>query len=447
MVDVAVLGAGPAGVATACALARLGYSVALLGQPRGEALEGFSQRTLVQLRNDGLHAAAAAVRVACPRGSRWGGVQSTSGTEFIVERASFDRGLHEDARRLGIAVQATHVESAQRQGDVWHVRTRNGDLRSRAVVEARGRRVRGASCVGPQLLAISQHYRSPQARPAGASVFSLHDCWCWLVQDGEESWLQVVGAPRNRGAASDLSGQIESVRSAVPEISLALQGAEPVGALRARAATARMVLPADEPGRVRVGDAAFAMDPLTGHGIYEALASAGVGVAAIHTWLGGGDWSIVQRYVNERCQDLWQKKMAAAAGFYEQASGAQTHSFWRQHAAAYATLAADWSRHDPGPVRVEMRPVLNEQRIELQRVVVMPDRPRGVWQMDSVDLAVLVDWLRTGPDAGGPRVPPKLNRPRASVARAIRWLATHGLITAGPGRADHTTFFSTSLGG
>ena len=52
-VDVAVLGAGPAGVATACALRRLGHTVTLFGRGRQRALEGVSVRALALLENYG----------------------------------------------------------------------------------------------------------------------------------------------------------------------------------------------------------------------------------------------------------------------------------------------------------------------------------------------------------------------------------------------------------
>ena len=58
-VEVAVLGAGPAGVATACALRRLGHTVTLFGGGRERGLEGLSARALAELQHRGLTEAAA----------------------------------------------------------------------------------------------------------------------------------------------------------------------------------------------------------------------------------------------------------------------------------------------------------------------------------------------------------------------------------------------------
>jgi len=114
-VDVAVLGAGPAGVATACALRRLGHTVTLFGRGRQRALEGVSVRALALLENYGLSRAAACATQPAERGGRWGGSPVSAGHEFIVDRMVFDRALRDDAAAHGICLEEEFALAIERR--------------------------------------------------------------------------------------------------------------------------------------------------------------------------------------------------------------------------------------------------------------------------------------------------------------------------------------------
>ena len=103
----------------------------------------------------------------------------------------------------------------------------------------------------------------------------------------------------------------------------------------------------------------MALDPLSGHGIYEALASADLSIAALNTYLQGGDWSPVRRFVHERAQELWTRKAAAAHSFYQTAAAANGGCFWASMTQGYAELAANGGMlHDPR-TQIQSRPVLD----------------------------------------------------------------------------------------
>ena len=138
-------------------------------------------------------------------------------------------------------------------------------------------------------------------------------------------------------------------------------------------------------GWLRIGDASVALDPLSGHGLFEALRSAQVAVAAVHSFLTGLDWNPIARFVNEHASTVWQRSLATAAESYGRQAAQCDTPFWHTTATTYATLAAIAGPRDAGPRRIERRPVLNDSRIELRDVWVSPDFPRGVWLMNGCD--------------------------------------------------------------
>src|SRR5208282_999279 len=125
------------------------------------------------------------------------------------------------------------------------------------LVDARGRR--GAERRGPLLLAYGRRFRLP--RPGGGSqIHALDEGWCWLAAQGSSLWVQVVSQPRRRHPAAWIAAAVAQV----PGLARALEGAVPDGAAVARPAHARRGLGCTDPTAWRVGDAALALDPLSG---------------------------------------------------------------------------------------------------------------------------------------------------------------------------------------
>ena len=125
-VEVAVLGAGPAGVATACALRSLGHTVTLFGRAHQLALEGLSLRALALLEHYDLSHAAACATQRAERGGRWGGSPVSAGHEFIVDRMVFDRALRDDAAVHGVCLEEEIALAIEPDAGGYRVRTRSG---------------------------------------------------------------------------------------------------------------------------------------------------------------------------------------------------------------------------------------------------------------------------------------------------------------------------------
>lgn len=427
-VDVAVLGAGPAGVAAAVELLRMGWSVRLFCGEGRTGCEGASDRTLEQLHRRQLSSTLASIRVQGPRQRDWAGARSTNGREYLIDRPRFDAGLRADAQAAGVPCE-TRVLEVWRDGDGWFVRSDRGLVRARAVVEARGRRVRGPAQKGPRLLALRRWYRGAGA--PGTAIMMGHDAWYWLACDGQGSLLvQAMGIPRDGGGAGLLQQRLLGAQAMPRSLIERLDRATPQGTASACAAGASCRNPADEEGRVLAGDAALALDPLAGHGLYEALAATPAVVAAVNTWLTGGRWAPVREFMAARTRESWARKMAAAHEFYADAAAFQPSPFWRDVARGYGEAAAKALPAVDSTLRVEVRPVLNVDRIEERRVLVGAAWPRGIWYHGDIELADLLEsGTQSSWDAG--RTAERLGRSPEAVQNAIQWLKVKGILPEG----------------
>ena len=434
--DVAVLGAGPAGVAAAVGLARLGYSIHLFAGPLRVGIEGASERTLHSLQRLGLKSAADCLRVRGPRARHWAGVESINGTEFLLDRMQFDQALRRDAGAADIQVREAWVSACDTIDDLWFVQSTGQPAAAfRAVVDARGRGARGpagphTAARGPSLLALTQRFTSDTREP-GTAIVMGKERWCWFAQDGRGNLdMQMVCAPVRAGSRSALHSLLMADADLPPRFAAHLRSAKPVGDVRARASGSFLRMAAENPGQILAGDAAMALDPLSGHGIYEALASADLSVAALNTYLQGEDWSPVRRFVHERAQELWSRKAAAAQSFYQSAATANAGPFWAAMTRGYAELAANSGMlHDPR-TQIQSRPVLDGVRIAMRRVLVAPRWPRGIWRYGDIEIAQLLDCCEPG-DYDARSVASRLQRPPAAVQAALQWLSVQGALPAG----------------
>jgi hypothetical protein len=176
-----------------------------------------------------------------------------------------------------------------------------------------------------------------------------------------------------------------------------------------------------------VGDAALALDPLSGQGVYEAVRGARLLAMAVQSVLEGGDAALAQRFVGEHQQEGWAKTVRMAAGFYRE--NAARSGFWAGTAAAYERLGPASAPIAPG---IERRPVLADGRILEREVVITAQHPRGVWQVAGVPLVPLKGYLDSVPPtpltAAAAAAAAALDRPPPAVAAAIQWLRQMGMV-------------------
>lgn len=305
-VDLLVLGAGPAGAATAIRIARAGLSCALVDRaqfPRDKPCsEYMSPETVRHLALLGvlpqLEAAGglaiAGTTVTGPRGSVLTGLFSRAGTPFrptglSLPRRILDAALVDAARRAGATVLERHTvtDLLHERGAVAGAAVRTGEgtirlLHARLTVGADGLRSVVARRIGrrhhgiPSRMAFVAHVAGV---PGLTDKAELHVC-----RDGYAGLNPIGGGLANvalvvpSSAAADARGEVTAFAMAALERIPGVQGrvqardiVRPFLVTGPFAARSRRVVTG---GALLVGDAADFFDPFTGEGICAALRGA-----------------------------------------------------------------------------------------------------------------------------------------------------------------------------
>lgn len=407
--EIVVLGAGPAGAAVAIGLRRLGYAVTVVGAPRRfRAVEGVSERVVAALRQSGFERAMAAISPPSPRTVTWDGETSALNSERLIDRTRFDALLQEDLRAQGVTVLVGRVVRVA-QNDAGHAVDIEGDgetrvLHARFVVEARGRAAAYAGSArqrGAETVSLLQLWQGP-ARSAASAVENFADGWGWFaaMPDGVR-YLQLTldVATANLPAKAELGAfcraRLHDIAAAKPF----LVGAEPLGEPYARTSTPVRVAEVAGANWIRVGDAAMAVDPLSGNGIFQALSSALQAPAVIHTLLTRPqDGELAIEFHTRRVEALFLRFARIGRDFYAQESRWADRPFW-QARSGWPDSEPLHAEVRPESVRIAALPVVNHGLIERADVVVTADQPLGIWHLDGVPLAPLLAALQQRPAA------------------------------------------------
>lgn len=401
---IVIIGAGPAGAAVAIGLARMGEPVVLVGEPRRfAAVEGVSGRVIDALRGLGLQQALKAFAPPSPRRASWNGTYTEANQESLVDRQRFDHGLLDDLERLGVPVvrgrvTALHSTAGRHELEI----DTDAGLRSLAagfLVEARGRAAPGGGTPrvrGVETVSLLQYWRGPVGE-AGSAVLSVEDGWMWMaaLADGRR-YLQLTvdvasaALPPKRALGDYCNARFRAVAAAAPF----LRDAAPVGEPHARSSTAVLNEAVAGEDWIRVGDAAMAVDPLSGNGIFQALSSALQAPAVVATLRHDpARAQLAQQFHTQRIEHLFYRFARIGRDFYAQETRWPQSPFWAPRR-GWPDAAPLHAVVTPDRVDVARRPVVCEGRILEEEVVVTPDQPLGVWHVDDIAVAPLLRAVR-----------------------------------------------------
>ncbi|MCB1946607.1 MAG: FAD-dependent oxidoreductase [Thauera sp.] len=401
---IVIIGAGPAGAATAIGLARMGERVVLVGEPRRfAAVEGVSARVIDALRGLDLQQALTAFAPPSPRRAVWNGTYAEANVESLVDRQRFDQGLLDDLARLGVPVvrgrvMALHSQPGRHE---LEIDTDAGTccLAAAFLVEARGRAAPGGGAPrirGVETVSLLQYWQGP-AGDAGSAVLSVEDGWMWMaaLADGRrylQLTMDVASAtlPPKKALGDYCTARFRAAEAAAPF----LRGAEPVGEPHARTSTAVLNGAVAGDDWIRVGDAAMAVDPLSGNGIFQALSSALQAPAVVATLrLDPSRAALAQQFHTRRIEHLFYRFARIGRDFYAQETRWPLAPFWAARRGWPDALPLH-AVVSPETVQVERAGVVCAGRILEEDVVVTPDQPLGVWHVDGLAVAPMLAALR-----------------------------------------------------
>jgi flavin-dependent dehydrogenase len=364
--DVLVVGAGPAGAATAILLAEHGFAVTVLERGRrarpkicGEYLSPEAGRVLDRLGvlkavDAGGAVQLAGMRITAPNGivveGRYGavgGFRPYREHALGVSRATLDGALLERLRALPVnlqeGVRATDV--IVERGDVVGVRGVDAagaavEARARVVVAADGR----ASVIAHRLGCRRPHRLARMALVTYvAGVAGCREVGEIFVDPPDYAILNPLAADRvNLSLVVPLEhttpwrGRLEDFFAArvkqLPHLARRLAGAHRVAPIQAMGPLAYRVAPPREGGVLFAGDAAGFYDPFTGEGIFTALRTAELAVETLLPALRRGDLSA-------GALDAYRRARRAALADKERVTRALQALIGRRRV---ANLAARW---------------------------------------------------------------------------------------------------------
>ncbi len=326
--DVVVVGAGPAGAATAILLAEAGHEVVLLDRARfprdkicGEYLSPEGSRILDRLGVLKAVEAAGArplrgMRIHAPDGTvlvgdyaRCGPYRGYRDHALAVSRRSFDAVLVERARALPVTVREGFrvtelVLDGARVAGVEGVEPGAAGpaerIAARLVVGADGR----ASVVARRLglvrphpwlrrLALMTYAEGVAHDPERGEIFLDPPAYSIVnpVAEGRVNLSLVVPAAEGVRQKPDLADYFDHAVAAFPYLRDRVREGFRVSPVRALGPLAYRVDPPRHDGVVLVGDALGFLDPFTGEGIFTALRSAELAAEVADAALRAGDLS------------------------------------------------------------------------------------------------------------------------------------------------------------
>ena len=267
---------------------------------------------------------------------RWSAPENAAreGQALVVKRAHFDRILLDASSQAGACVLHARARRPTPGAEGWVIPTdgTTGSItvEARFLVNAAGRHAI-RSCLGVPTVALCGRWQDTgMADAREMRVEAGPTSWCWGAPQPDASYGVIAFLDMHDGAGLGPGGRESLYRSLLGRSGFFKHflGRKLIGQVTVRDATCRLAGDPVTAQSLRVGDAAFAMDPISSQGVQSAIRSGFQGALVVQTILSGGDAGAAIEFYTDVQRGNAQQHRRIATGLY--ASQALHDSvFWR----------------------------------------------------------------------------------------------------------------------
>lgn len=456
--EVCVLGGGPAGATAARRLAELGHGVCLVERTevsRSRPGEFLSAGILPLLDSLDLQPLLAEAGFFRPRRSLvlWADTTPRVREEpgepgFLVDRGRFDKILLATAQQAGAQVLRPALAKVPERLDTggWRVPVELGgeriEIEAAFLVDATGRRcrlpgLRRRSSV--PTLSLCGYWRGVPGGDPEPRIEAGEDEWFWGAPLPDGTFSAMVFLDPKRCVWERREGIVRLYHSLIARSSLlrdVLRG-EPVGcAAPCDASPSATETPAGADW-IKVGEAAFSLDPLSSQGVQAAVASALRGAVVAHTLLSApANSRAAIDFHRARQEETVERNQAWAALHYAERHAWSPGDFWRRRSIttnALPSVSGLLTNPQPPPrgdqrvglseaARLVPTPSIRGDLVVSIPALHHPALPRPVAFLDGIELASLLDQVTGAETIDQVLQGWSIDLPPAAGVRILHWL-------------------------